>query len=142
MDPDSERDLFVLHNVFLRVINHHLSVFAKAWNHHPMRTERNWSPRKIWMNGMIDPERSHQTAVKDVIDCLTVQPVEEFGIDYDGPFPEDQCHTVDVPDAVFPIPDDTAEFFVRGDSVNIDDAVMEYTTKRSWLISYLSFVTS
>ena len=41
LDPDSERDLFVLHHVFLRVINHHLNVFVKAWNNHPLRTERN-----------------------------------------------------------------------------------------------------
>lgn len=84
----------------------------------------------------------NSSAVKDVVDCHIAQPDQEFGIDYDGPFPEDQCHTVDVPDTVCPIPDDTDELFVHGDSVNIDDAVMEYTTKRSWLISYLSSVTS
>lgn len=142
LDPGNELDLFVLHNVFLRVINHHLNAFVRAWKHHPLRTERNWSPRKIWINGMIDPERGHQTAVKDVLDGFVPQPAEEFGVDCDGPFPDEQFHTVDVPETVCPLPDAPAtEFFAEGDSVNIDDAVVEYTAKRSWLISYLSSVT-
>lgn len=48
LDPDSDHDLFILHSVFIHVINYHLDVFVKAWNRHPMRTERNWSPHKIW----------------------------------------------------------------------------------------------
>lgn len=140
LDPDNECDLFVLHSVFLRVINHHLNTFVRAWNHHPLRTERNWSPHKIWINGMIDPERRYQTAVKDVVDGFIPQSVEEFGVDHNGPFPDEQFHTVDVPETPCPLPDAAAEFFVEGDSVNIDDAVMEYTAKRSWLISYLSTI--
>ena len=50
LDPDNDCDLFVLHCVFLPVINHHLSSFSSAWNQHPIRTERNWSPHKIWIN--------------------------------------------------------------------------------------------
>ena len=141
LDPDSELDLFVLHDVFLRVINHHLNVFVNAWNHHPLRTERNWSPRKIWINGMIDPERRDQTAVRDVVDDFIPQDIEEFGVDCDGPFPDEQFHTVDVPETSFPLPDAAVEFFAQGDSVNIDDAVKEYMAKRLWLISYLSSAT-
>ena len=138
LNPDSELDLFILHTVFLRVINHHLNVFVNAWNHHPLRTERNWSPRKIWINGMIDPERRDQTAVKDAIDGFIPQNIEEFGVDNGGPFPDEQFNTVDVPETVCPIPDATMELFVQGDSVNIEDAVKEYTAKRLWFISYIS----
>ena len=81
LDPDSDPDLFVLHCVFLRVINHHLSVFVKAWNCHPLRTERNWSPHKIWVNGMIDPQRRHQTAVRDVVDGCGSKTLESTMMD-------------------------------------------------------------
>lgn len=137
LDPDSDHDLFVLHCVFLRVINHHLSVFVQAWNRHPLRTERNWSPHKIWMNGMIDPDRREQTAVRDVVDGCVSDPLDEFGIDYDGPLPEEQLHTIDVPETESPLPHDMVERFKSGVTVNIEEATMEYISKRSWLIAYL-----
>ena len=40
LDPDNECDLFVLHCVFLPVINHHLQAFVIAWNKHPLRILR------------------------------------------------------------------------------------------------------
>ena len=49
LDIDS---LFVLHCVFLPLINRSLKGFAGAWNHHPLCNERMWS-QKIWINGMI-----------------------------------------------------------------------------------------
>lgn len=139
LDPDSECDLFILHHVFLPVINHHLDIFVRAWNHHPLRTERNWSPRKIWINGMIDPERQSQTAVKDVVSGFVPESVEDFGVDHDGPFPDEQLFTIGVPETICPLPD--AQLFTKSDTVNIDEAVMEYTAKRSWLMSYISSVT-
>ena len=133
LDPDNECDLFVLHCVFLPVINHHLQAFVKAWNKHPLRTERNWSPHKIWINGMLDPERRHLTAVRDVVDENITEPIEEFGRDDEGPFPDEQLHTVDVPEVVCPLPDSLMESFAQSDSVNIDDAVSEYMAKRVYL---------
>lgn len=47
LDPENELDLFVLHCVFLPVINWSLESFTHAWNQHPLRTERMWSPKKI-----------------------------------------------------------------------------------------------
>jgi hypothetical protein len=46
--------MFILHYVFLPRINKAVESFAHAWNHHPMRTERNWSPIQMWTNGMVD----------------------------------------------------------------------------------------
>ena len=53
LDPEKELLLFVLQCVFLRQINCFLKSFSSAWNQHPLRTKRMWSPRKMWMNGMI-----------------------------------------------------------------------------------------
>ena len=55
LDALSELDLFVLHTVFVPRINESLLQFSAGWNNHPMRTERNWTPRKIWLNGVIEP---------------------------------------------------------------------------------------
>ena len=121
LDPDNECDLFVLHEVFLRVINYHLDTFLRAWNHHPLRTERNWSPRKIWTNGMIDPERQSQTAVKDVVNGFVPQSIGEFGMDHEGPLPDEQLFTVDVPETVCPLPEDSAVgFFTESNNLNCE----------------------
>lgn len=134
LNPDDQCDLFILHCVFLPVINYHLEMFRRAWNQHPLRTERNWSPRKIWMNGMIDPERRHLTAVRDVVDGVTSVPIEEFGIDDDGPFPEEQIHSVDVPEIVCPLPDSILEYLLHPqDDNSIDGGVSEYMSKRTYL---------
>ena len=53
MQADSELDLFVLHCIFLPRIRKSLSDFCKAWNLHPLRTEHNWCPRKIWINSVM-----------------------------------------------------------------------------------------
>ena len=71
LDPDSERDIFVLHCVYLPMLQHSLQEFATAWNRHPMRTEHNWSPRKIWFNGMCDPLNSNQRGIQNVRETLT-----------------------------------------------------------------------
>ena len=140
LDADDECDLFVLHCVFVPLINHHLQVFGKAWNRHPLRTERNWSPHKIWINGMIDPERRHLTAVRDVVDEVSPELLEDFGVDNEGPYPDEQLYTVDVPETPCPLPESVVESFMQSESTstNIDDAVSEYLVKRTSLTDLLS----
>ena len=46
--------LFALHFTFLPRINRALESFVEAWNLHPVRTEHNWTPEQIWLNGMIN----------------------------------------------------------------------------------------
>ena len=84
LDPLSAFDLFVLHTVFLPRINHCLNEFIECWNNHPMRNERNWSPKKIWLNGMINPNNLGHTAQHT--SSPQVDP-NVFGIDDDGPLP-------------------------------------------------------
>ena len=64
--------------VFLPWINKSLGEFTRAWNMHPVRTAKNWSPQRIMINSMIKEA--------DVGETLDV-PVEEWGIDYEGPIP-------------------------------------------------------
>lgn len=134
LDPSSECDLFVLHHVFLPVINHHLEAFKNAWNRHPLRTEGNWSPKKIWMNGMLSPERNDLTAVRDVIDGVIPGPSEEYGVDDEGPLPEEQVNSIDVPEILYTLPESIqTSFLQRSANVNVDDSVAEYMEKRSHL---------
>jgi len=64
LDPLSDTDLFVLHTVFLPRINHCLKEITESWNNHPMRNEKNWSSKKIWLNGMVNPNNAGQTAIQ------------------------------------------------------------------------------
>jgi hypothetical protein len=96
LQPDSDADLFVLHCVFLPRINKSLGEFTRAWNMHPIRTAKNWSPRQIMINSMIREA--------DLLEALDV-PVEEWGIDYEGPIPipEDLIGTVEVTETLCPL---------------------------------------
>ena len=110
LDPLSDIDLFVLHTVFLPRINHCLKEFRESWNNHPMINERNWSPRKIWLNGMVNPNNAGQTAVQD----CEVNP-DIFGVDDDGPLgleldPNEEA--VVVPETLSPINEDQLTEFV------------------------------
>ena len=136
LDPSNEIEIFVLHCVFLPILNDHVSGFARAWNHHPIRTERNWSPKKMWVNGMIDPNRRNQAAVQDVVVNGTIA---DYGIDDYGPLPELQAHTVDVPETLSSVPDRVKEEFVDilQDVSNIGEAVIEYTRAKEILYECL-----
>lgn len=91
LDPDSEMDLFILHCLYQPLINHSLNEFFNAWNSHPMRTEHNWSPKRIWLNSMINQGNQLESSEADL-------DLEEYGIDYGGPLPEEQLNTVEIPE--------------------------------------------
>ncbi len=103
LDPESEVDLFLLHCVFLPIINRHLDDFAHGWNHHPIRTEHNWSPVRMWLNGVLDVDRRGQTAIQDIVDGMPSEALQDFGIDYYGPLPESPECTVEVPETQIPL---------------------------------------
>ena len=66
LDRNNDIHLFVLQFIFLPRINRALESFTSAWNLHPIRTERNWTPMRIWGNGMIDHRNRDLNAVADV----------------------------------------------------------------------------
>ena len=62
---------YILHLVFLPRINRAIESFVLAWNHHPVGTERNWTPLQMWINGMLDIRNHGNTGVCDVVAILT-----------------------------------------------------------------------
>ena len=112
LDPDNVTHLFVLHSVYLDKIQGDLDVFVNAWNNHPMRTERNWSPKRIWINGLFQPEHRARRGVRCVVEGIPVCGIDEFGNDPDGPIPEDDHdNTVHVPETLAPLDHDQLNLF-------------------------------
>ena len=99
LDISNPLHMFILHYVYLPRINAAIESFVDAWNRHPIRTERNWSPEQIWSNGMIDRTDERLSAVADVRGEADLQ---WYGTDPDGPIPpHDGQHTVEVNDVDF-----------------------------------------
>ena len=55
LDIENSVQLFCLHYVFLPRINEALKEWMCCHNNHPLSTPHNWSPNKIWLNGMMNP---------------------------------------------------------------------------------------
>jgi len=47
LDVDNPKHVYLLHKVFIPRINSHLETFRKAWNCHPLSSERNYSPNQL-----------------------------------------------------------------------------------------------
>mgnify|MGYP000073146047 CR=1 FL=1 len=54
LNMDNPIQKSALQFVFLPRINRIITSFKTAWNYHPLRSEHNWSPQRIWSNGMVD----------------------------------------------------------------------------------------
>ena len=89
-------------------INAAIDSFVEAWNKHPIRTERNWSPEQIWSNGIIDRVNGRLAAVDDVRSNANISGHEHewFGFDPDAPPPpDDSLSTVEVNEVNLDLPD-------------------------------------
>ena len=77
--------LFVLHKFFTPRINYALTEFKLASNLRPVRTEYNWTPVRMWTNGMA----AHNGADITIVDMnAEVLPnIDLYGIDPEGPVP-------------------------------------------------------
>lgn len=49
LNPENETDLFILHKIFMPVLNKKLNEFVEAANNHPLSTERNYSPKQLFI---------------------------------------------------------------------------------------------
>lgn len=100
--------LFILHYVYLPRINVAVDSFNSAWNKHPMRTERNWSPERMWTNGMIDATNQNLLAVADVRnDNIGIQDLDWYGHDPHAPLPpDDGLSTVEVNEIQVDLPEE------------------------------------
>ena len=101
LDPVCEVGLFVLHCIFLPQINKALTEFTGAWNLHPVRTARNWSPHQIMLNSMIQEG--------DISDTMCA---DDYGIDPEGPIAEEDAGTVVIPETLSPLSEDDLQDFL------------------------------
>ena len=84
--PTDDVDLFCLHYIFLPRINRALQEYSEAYNHHPVRTEHNWSPYQLWYHSSIAAHND------DPID------LNDYGLDPQGPPPNGfDVDSVEVP---------------------------------------------
>jgi hypothetical protein len=112
LDPTNDCDLFVLHHVFVPRINKSLTEFSRAWNAHPLRTERNWTPQQIMANSLIREGDMQDVIVSD-----------DFGVDTEGPIPNDDEDSVEIPQVLSPLDGDSLEDFLQfvDNYSNLDD---------------------
>lgn len=68
LNPENNLHRFVLQTVYLNEINMRLSTFIEGWNRHKIRTERNLSPRELWISGLLDKYNSNSTGVYGVFE--------------------------------------------------------------------------
>ena len=98
-DPNSDRDMFSLHYVYLSVINRSLSQFREAYNNHPVRTCRNRSPYQMWSSGILSRSNRNQTGVRSALheDPETIDYL--YGHDPDAPLSDtsDERPIVNIP---------------------------------------------
>ena len=114
LDPWSDTDLFVLHSVFLPRLNRALHEFALAWNLHPVRTVHNWSPKKIFLDGVLD--ESSASGVRDVVDSTPLECLNLFGVEDASEHETDSEVGVVVPSTPSPLSPEMFEDFL--DSFN------------------------
>ena len=93
---DNEIHVFILHYVFRPRINRVLGTFVMGWNDHPIRTEHNWSPNRIWTNAMIDRRNRNIAHISEMVDLNSDDDLEWYGMDWNAPTPNDDgLSTVD-----------------------------------------------
>lgn len=66
LDTENEKHIFILHYIFLDVINNALTTFSNAWNCHRIRTAERSTPRQLWLNGMLNNMYSFHTATQEI----------------------------------------------------------------------------
>eukprot|EP00112_Aurelia_sp_Birch-Aquarium-sp1_P005285 Seg1598.19 transcript_id=Seg1598.19/GoldUCD/mRNA.D3Y31 product="hypothetical protein" protein_id=Seg1598.19/GoldUCD/D3Y31 len=100
LDPTNEVDLFCLHYVYIPRINKQLNVWARAWDQHPLSTERNKTPVQLWIGGLALRGNLEQDLRREMFGYDEEQNYEQFGIDWLGPLPQelqDPIQDVEVP---------------------------------------------
>jgi len=80
LNLDNDVYMFCLHYTFLPRINQSLREWKHTWNNHKISTERNLSPTQLYTQGML------QCGYRGMEDN-NINP-NEYGIDYNGPTPE------------------------------------------------------
>ena len=141
LDPSNEIDVFILHCVFLPKIQCVLDGFLNAWNNHPIRTERNLSPKMLWFSGLFEPLNQSRHGIRCITEGLPSEGLELYGVDQDGPLPEEDCDSmVNVPETMHPLSSDELKLFLdhlsRCKAVLLDP-MWVYTESRRFIEQFL-----
>ena len=106
LEIDNPLHKVALYYVYLPRLNRALSSFASAWNNHPLRTENNWSPERIWVNGMMDLRNHQLMAVADIAEQEpSFDDLTWYGYDPSAPTPmDDGLFTVEIEDVDTELP--------------------------------------
>ncbi|XP_068741116.1 uncharacterized protein [Montipora capricornis] len=106
LHTSNDIEMFVLHFIFAPRINLALSEFCSASNSRPVRTEHNWSPKRLWVNGMIN-----RHYMDPALNEPTPSDLEYYSNDPEGPASLEEHGSVEVNDIVSPLDEDEfAEF--------------------------------
>ena len=62
LNLDNEVHMFCLQYVFQQRINSALQKFKDAWNNHPLSSEQNLSPLRLWIRGLLSYPHAEDTA--------------------------------------------------------------------------------
>ena len=96
----NEVQMFALHFSYLPVIQADLDMFKITHNKMPLRTELSRTPEQLFDLGICQNRRSATAGVADYLHREALlhsnQPVENYGIDSDGPIPEMDSLTTNV----------------------------------------------
>jgi hypothetical protein len=82
--------MLTLHLVYIPRINRALSELMEAFNHHAVRTERNWTPYQMWVNGMMHVDNPLSQGELDE----NPDDIEFYGYDPDGPSTQEESNNV------------------------------------------------
>lgn len=99
LQPDDEMHLFALHFVYLPRINAALEEFVAQWNNHSIRTTGSFSPRQLYVNGILDVHNCNCSAVQNISDADQGNPM--FGDDDSDELETESDNNVQVPQLDF-----------------------------------------
>lgn len=118
LNADDDCHLWCLHCVFLPIINRHLSNWKDAWVHHPLRTERNKTAMQFWISGLqealgfLGPEGE-----------VFQGDYSNYGIDWQGPIPEQCPDYVEVADKNCPFTEEEMHLLPLKDNLTYIEGV-------------------
>ena len=120
LDMGNEKQVYLLHYVFIPRINQVIESFTVGWNNHPIRTEKNWCQNKLWTNGMLDPDNNELVQVNELHNAghSNIDFLEWYGMDWNSPSPfDDGLSTVEVDDVCCPFNDGVIEQLEQFDTL-------------------------
>ncbi|CAH3191967.1 unnamed protein product [Porites evermanni] len=83
------------YSLFLPRVNRHLDIWKGGWNNHSMRTAGSLSPLQQFVSGMLQLRGSGLEVAKEMFCQVDEAKVSSYGIDWDGPIPNESSPSDD-----------------------------------------------